>query len=279
MAYERKNYVPKQKFKSEDANRIEDALCQFYNPNLLINSDFRNPINQRGQTSYTTSGYTVDRWRTVNATSVTVQEGSIKLEQPSDAQYTGRFKQIFETPLSGYLTIQVKVLECTAKTYITQFDSIPSGFSGIYTYTSANLSSLEAIEFYIAQGHSITIEWIKLEQGSLATPFVPRHRAEELALCRKFYKIVKVCSPCYQHDSTTAYFDVQFYGAMVQKPKVTCSKHSFHKPTGGTVTTKKLEMLSDYDNTHCLWYATFDTISSPPSYFRLSATFIIDAEI
>ena len=34
--------------------------------NLLDNSDFRNPVNQRGVTSYTeyTSKYTIDRWKT-----------------------------------------------------------------------------------------------------------------------------------------------------------------------------------------------------------------------
>jgi len=36
------------------------------NPNLLINGDFRNPVNQRGGISYAPSGnvlvYTIDRW-------------------------------------------------------------------------------------------------------------------------------------------------------------------------------------------------------------------------
>lgn len=30
--------------------------------NLLDNSDFRNPVNQRGQTTYSGDGYTIDRW-------------------------------------------------------------------------------------------------------------------------------------------------------------------------------------------------------------------------
>lgn len=33
------------------------------NPNLLDNWYFGNPVNQRGQTSYTGGGYTIDRWR------------------------------------------------------------------------------------------------------------------------------------------------------------------------------------------------------------------------
>lgn len=45
--------------------------------NLLDNSDFRNPVNQRGQTSYSASGYTIDRWRILDNGAVTVNNGYI----------------------------------------------------------------------------------------------------------------------------------------------------------------------------------------------------------
>lgn len=32
------------------------------NPNLLINTDFRNPVNQRGQSSWNTDEYHIDMW-------------------------------------------------------------------------------------------------------------------------------------------------------------------------------------------------------------------------
>ena len=35
-----------------------------FRPNLLDNWYFRNPVNQRGQTNYAGTGYTIDRWRT-----------------------------------------------------------------------------------------------------------------------------------------------------------------------------------------------------------------------
>lgn len=37
------------------------------NPNLLINADFRNPVNRNGQSEYTASGYTIDKWKNNNA--------------------------------------------------------------------------------------------------------------------------------------------------------------------------------------------------------------------
>ena len=38
------------------------------NENILHNSDFRNPVSQLGQSSYTQQGYTIDRWRRSSAT-------------------------------------------------------------------------------------------------------------------------------------------------------------------------------------------------------------------
>lgn len=44
--------------------------------NILDNSDFIHPVNQRGKTDYTANGYTIDRWRdTSNATTMVTEEG------------------------------------------------------------------------------------------------------------------------------------------------------------------------------------------------------------
>ena len=61
-----------------DAQSLGGKAPEYYlQPrNLLDNSDFRNPVNQRGQTSYADK-YGIDRWIsfgtvTVNSASVTV---------------------------------------------------------------------------------------------------------------------------------------------------------------------------------------------------------------
>ena len=53
------------------------------NPNLLINSDFRSPINQRGKTSYTATTnflYTVDRWRIADHVTLEVIDGAVLMD-------------------------------------------------------------------------------------------------------------------------------------------------------------------------------------------------------
>lgn len=51
--------------------------------NLLVNSDFRNPVNQRGATEYT-SGYSIDRWRT---TGMRINDGSITVNDIGSDPY------------------------------------------------------------------------------------------------------------------------------------------------------------------------------------------------
>lgn len=56
--------------------------------NLLDNSDFRNPVNQRGQTSYTGNGYSIDRWKSGSSNSaLTVNDGYITITGSNYVQY------------------------------------------------------------------------------------------------------------------------------------------------------------------------------------------------
>lgn len=47
--------------------------------NLLDNSDFRNPVNQRGQTSYLGHSYSIDRWQVNSSTTLTVMDDFCRL--------------------------------------------------------------------------------------------------------------------------------------------------------------------------------------------------------
>lgn len=60
----------------ETLKEIETEASRHFAVNLLDNSDFTNPVNQRGETSYT-GKYSIDRWRTHGSVVVTVNEGSI----------------------------------------------------------------------------------------------------------------------------------------------------------------------------------------------------------
>lgn len=45
-----------------------DIYNQVGNPNLLDNSDFTNPVNQRNKTEFDINGYCIDRWQIFEST-------------------------------------------------------------------------------------------------------------------------------------------------------------------------------------------------------------------
>lgn len=195
--------------KAADAKTVGDSFNNIYasfsNPNLLINSDFRNPVNQRGATSYEskTSGkdvYNIDRWHASYGTITTVNNGSITVA--GNTASNRYFYQTFEHKLSGTFTLSFSItnLQGNISMYYAYGDTgsqtvnIPSGTTKM-TFTATNLKS---VGFFLPKtnGVSATIEWVKLEIGSMATPFTPRPYAEELMLCQRYYQIIDfICSP------------------------------------------------------------------------------------
>lgn len=89
------------------------------NPNLLDNWYFGNPVNQRGQTSYTGSGYSIDRWKILNH-SLSIQTGSIKVTCNSAAAQNYALQQLSENLILGeQYTISALILENTTTSGIS----------------------------------------------------------------------------------------------------------------------------------------------------------------
>lgn len=77
-----------------DSTSLSTALTYRSNPNLLVNWYFPRPVNQRGQTEYTTGGaYTLDRWWMQYDTTLSIVDGGIKIGGKWDVQ------QYFENTL------------------------------------------------------------------------------------------------------------------------------------------------------------------------------------
>lgn len=178
--------------KQIDYNALAN-LPTISNPNLLINGDFRNPVNQRGQTTYIAENaqtiYTIDRWRTKGLT-VTVNSASITIKNNGNTVWG--FIQKFEKPLPNSIyTISLKALSVTGTVNVrcTKSDDTYESQLGVTTGTSALTvtGDVSDVTFVLTAGSQIEVEWIKLEQGSSATLFTPRLYVEELALCQRYY--------------------------------------------------------------------------------------------
>ena len=170
-----------------------------YAYNLLDNSDFRNPVNQRGQTSYTGNQYTIDRWRTysVGAT-VSVANG-----------YVG----INDALMQYVLGID------TAKIYtaaVARPDGSLSVTSGIFGAGFGNVSigircgvTSDLARFLIEGTVFPQIAWAALYEGAYTAdtlpPYQPKGYAAELAECQRYFESV---NSFYFNAQTNSNFNV-----------------------------------------------------------------------
>ena len=183
------------------------------NPNLLINGDFS--INQRGQSSYSefANKYCVDRWRTSGSgVTVTPMDYGCSVSVGGTGQYYPILEQIIEdyASLIGKpvtLSANIKSVSVNLQPYqyairIRCYDTnnqiISTGESwiidaGNYSCTITVPSNTVKVSCLLYKNAVVDctfgIEYMKLEIGSVATPYSPRPYAEELALCQRYYQI------------------------------------------------------------------------------------------
>ena len=73
------------------------AVAGWSNPNLLINWYFADPVNQRGQTSYENTTYTIDRWlATGNGQTVSLTDEGLKIAFKDNANEYCNISERFE---------------------------------------------------------------------------------------------------------------------------------------------------------------------------------------
>ena len=132
--------------------RNTDIFAAIPKPNLLDNSDFTNPVNQRGVSgTISTAGYFIDRWKLVSGTVQITAEGLV---------------------LNGTIS---QILENAAGTDVTA-----SASAGTASYDNSTKTFT-----LTATGQTIT--WAKLEKGSVDTPYVPKGYGAELLACQRYY--------------------------------------------------------------------------------------------
>lgn len=203
--------------------------AKFSNPNLLINPDFK--INQRNLSEYAyqtfgSNHYTVDRFRVVYLNVKTANDGLILNANGTNTE-GGYFGQVLENAVKGDTILSFKVSAVAGTLEFRNVNSADTGNTitvssdGIYTVKGNNTKK---VVVNIAKGSSCKIEWMKLEQGSIATPFVAPNPAEEWTKCYRFKYVgaAKLRTRCTAN---------QLYGftkdlptAMRTKPTVTLSQ-------------------------------------------------------
>lgn len=174
--------------------------------NLLDNWDFRNPINQRGETSYqlTTTMFAIDRWQARNPTGVvsaiTINEGYITFEKLSGTDAATHVQEIENLSLlrGHVVTLSVEsdgVIYAKSFTVASSglFDSpdivFPNGWRSDI-YLTADNTTYRSVRFWCGtQNVQLNISRVKLELGSVSTLAndPPADYGKELRRCQRYY--------------------------------------------------------------------------------------------
>lgn len=185
--------------KAETAERFTSR------PSLGRNGNFRMPVNQREATSYTgggTGGYSIDGWKLTPSGNYNVTTRTL-----SGASYTSRACGIFQLcELSrGNLavgdtisvTLSVGGVEWTSSMTIADrdayasFTDVPAGYSNddfeivpvAYSVSNPNVYSVG-----VFAKTALSLDYIKWEKGTIATPYQDPVYEDELIKCLRYYQ-------------------------------------------------------------------------------------------
>lgn len=172
---------------------LKSVFTQVGNPNLLDNSNFTNPVNQRGVGSYTdTWKYCIDRWTLIGK--YDVKAHTLTFQADNAIERFGLTLSYMRQGIEG-LNIGDKVtLSASAggvaysHTITLAADMQQAYNKGPFLFTVEYYSSTNVAWFGIGiTSGSVAIEWIKAEKGGITTPYVPKGYGAELAECQRYY--------------------------------------------------------------------------------------------
>lgn len=229
---------------------------KFSNPNLLINPDFK--INQRGKSTYSSSEeiYTVDRWSVSNSTTIVNSDGTITISPLSGLGYCNYKEEGILYGKHAY-SIYVQAITGDVTAYYRNKDDsdIELGTlkQGLNTFTPPNNDGFKRLIIVIQSGVSVTLKYVKVEQGTVATPFVAPNPTEELVKCLRFSRYIPIlfCTPYrrYASEITTpqAYYlpsGCAFENKLRTKGTITVG--GVYDTTGASITNvKSIEYSTD----------------------------------
>ena len=138
----------------------EKLVTTIANVNMLDNSNFTKPVNQRGVAGVVSlAGYFIDRWKLVSGTATLTTTG-INLSSGS------KILQILEDKVAGQTTTSLGII------------------SGIAAASYNNTSKT----FTITAQSACEISWAKLEKGAVSTVYQKKGYGVELAECLRYFE-------------------------------------------------------------------------------------------
>lgn len=149
--------------------------------NLLDNSDFRNPVNQRGQTSYPENGYTIDRW--------VGQLGVVTLSDKGITMGGGYFGQLMERKrLKANAKYTIGFMFNTGLAFgVVDMSQLTTGTSETIAYSDVgqvlvSAESDELLRVYAGFYTTATMLYAFMYEGEYTAETLPEYQPKESEL-------------------------------------------------------------------------------------------------
>ena len=169
--------------------------------NLLDNSYFLNPVNQRGQTSYTGSKYSIDRWRAFHDTTThTITADGIAVSA-TDTSYN-IYQPIDQTNFDPDKTYTAAVCDSDGNVFVWSGKPTTAISAPVCIYY--NESNLL---FRIVGAK--TWAWAALYEGEYTAetlpPYIPKGYVAELQECQRYYRVINNYTNVLAHYMNATY--------------------------------------------------------------------------
>lgn len=233
FVYDGTNWVDIAQSTTDLTNYAYTPSTQFGLRNKIINGDFR--INQRAYVSaanLASGAYGFDRWKS-NFTNTTLTFTSAPQGQIVTINSGGGVEQVIEReniPAGTYVLSWTGT--ATGRVYNT--GATPPSYAASPVFVTLDGTANVEVEF-TASGGTRTLQNVQLEAGSVASAFEQRPISTELALCQRYYEIIKPSSNIgsgFCNNTTTAYVHWTYKVSKRALP----SSVSFTGTIGGIVT-------------------------------------------
>ena len=222
--------------------------------NLLDNSDFRNPVNQRGFAGGAVGPYQycIDRWCNYTEANVNLEfslsDNGITFSKTVDAQlsqYIPNISRLFGKMITVALGFPDGTVVCNCATVPnTAWSSIVSAHYGAIRIMAHTFDGSKGVIFINAV-EGITISWAALYEGEYTAETLPEYQPKEyiveLLNCRRYYRVFhRHGFRPYNASSSTRYYRIPIDPPMIAIPTVTvegCTERPINSwtATGATI--------------------------------------------
>ena len=170
--------------------------------NLLDNSDFTNPVNQRGVTTGWTTGYGIDRWRmlaSAGSTSIDVTADGLAITNTGTSSVAYIQQNLDDALFNKMDGKAVTIAACLSDGSIVAGSKVcAAGMELQVKFTGGDIrlrrpsgSPFMCRVVNTVKNSTITVKWVALYEGAYTADtlpeYVPKGYAAELAECQRYY--------------------------------------------------------------------------------------------